>query len=405
MSTRTDRCAIVLSAGGVRGAYQVGVIDAMVDLLGRRGAAGPPLFNSFSGSSIGAINTAYLAANADRADHAIDGLVRLWKNLDVSQSLRFSPSSLLWGYPRLRLPGCRGREKFPISGYVGRSLFDPRPVEALLEQEIDWDRLHANVRNAIVDAVVIGAHDIQEGRATLFAELAEGVKLRAYPEPARTELEPVTLERVLASTALPFMFPAQGIGGRYYMDSGLSLATPVLPALRVDADRVVVISLHEQHRPGREGKLEYPSFIYLLGQICAALLLDPDLSSLNTLLQTNRAFEAVAETIDPPTMAEVIEKFEEHQILPHRPIPTLVFRPSENIALLTSEFMREELASGRLSLLWRVLLRNAGCEEAGHQALLASILFLDGRLAERLIELGRRDAYAASEEILEFFGG
>ncbi|KIG12418.1 Patatin [Enhygromyxa salina] len=389
----------------MRGAYQVGVIDGIVELLGRRGGAGEPLFNSFTGSSIGAINTAYLAANADRADHRIDGLVRLWNNLDATQVLRLSPSSLLWGWPRLRVP-CRRQDVTITSGYIGRSLFDPRPVQALLAREIDWDRLHANVRSSLVEAVMIGAHDIQEGRSTMFAELAAGVQLRSYPHPVRTLLERITLERVQASTALPFMFPAQAIGGRYYMDSGLSLATPVLPALRVDADRVVLISLHEQDRLEPQAALEYPSVIYLIGQICASLLLDPDLSSLQTLLQTNRVFTALAKTIDPPQMVDVVQEFAAHQVLPYRPIPTLVFRPSENIALLTAAFIREELAGDRLGLVWRALLRGAGNEDVvGHQALLASILFLDGRLATRLIDLGRRDAYAARDQIVSFFAG
>jgi NTE family protein len=402
MPPRSDRSAIVLSAGGVRGAYQVGVIDGIVDVLGCRGAAGPPLFNLFSGTSIGSINAAYLAANADRADHAIGGLAEIWSQLDPEETLRFSPLSLLWGWPRWRVPG--RSEPDCESGYVGRSLLDPRPIQALLERAIDWGRLHANIRASLVRALVIAALDIFEGRTTLFAELAPGLPFRPYPYPPHTLLTPVTTDHVLASTALPIVFPARSIGGRYYMDGGVRFSTPITPALRANADRVLVISLlYQPPGPEPENTLHYPGIAFLLGHIFSTLLLDPVLPNLENLRQTNRILDILAETLDPPARADVTRNLERSHILPSHTVPTLVFRPSENLALLTSAFLREELDRGRLSPIWRAILRAVKCGQADHQALLASLLLLDGRLAARLIELGRRDAHAAKDRILEFF--
>jgi NTE family protein len=93
MSPGLERTGLVLSAGGVRGAYQVGVIAGMVEILGLRGA-GAPLFDIFTASSIGAINAAWLAANADRSDHAIDGLAQLWTEIDFDETLQVSSLGL-----------------------------------------------------------------------------------------------------------------------------------------------------------------------------------------------------------------------------------------------------------------------------------------------------------------------
>jgi NTE family protein len=253
---------------------------------------------------------------------------------------------------------------------------------------------------------VISALDIVEGRTTLFAELAPGVPFLPYAYPTRTLVTPITAERVLASTALPLLLPARSIDGRYYMDGALRFPTPIVPALRADAERIVVISL--LHRPpGEEPEtpLEYPGFVFLLGEIVSALLLDPVVNDLEHLLQTNQMHEILAETVDSSALLGTVRRLESSGILPAREIPTLFIRPSVDIAVLTSTFLREELDRTGLDLIGRALLCLAGRPKAGHQALLASILLLDGRLAARLVDLGRRDAHAASEQILAFFEG
>jgi NTE family protein len=393
MPPRAARTALVLSAGGVRGAYQVGAIAGIIEVLGR-GTAGAPLFDTFTASSIGAINAAYLAANADRPDHAIDGLVKIWSELDFDEILQFSPLGL-WGWPRVRMPGGGGGDR--LSRYVGRSLLDPRPVENLLARMIPWDRLHANICAAHVRGLMIAALDVCDGRTTVFTELAEGVSFQPYPYlTSRTLYTPIDTEHVLAATTLPFMFPARKIAERYYMDGAMRFETPIIPALRAGAERVVVISLLDQQSGSeRRGELVYPGVFFLTGQLLSAVLLDPLLHDIDTLQRNNHLVAVLAANLDTPR--EVLGELE-REVPPGRHIPTLVLRPSADLEQLTTEFLRHE----RRGAVRRAILRRLTNYEAG-QALVASFLFFDGRLAARLIELGFRDAQADRDRILAFF--
>lgn len=390
------RTALVLSAGGVRGAYQVGVIAGIVDLLGSDQPG--PLFDTFTGISVGAINAAYLAANADRGGHAIDGLIQIWSELDFDEVFRFNPLGL-WGWPRLRLPG--DHDPGLPARYVGRSLFDPRPLENLLARVIAWDRLHANIGAAIVRGLMIAALDICDGATTVFTELADGVEFRPYPYlTSRSLFTAIDAEHILAAAALPFMFPSRQIDDRYYMDGAMRFETPIIPALRVGAERAVVISLLDQESgPEASRPLVFPGLLFLVGQLLNAVLLDPLLHDIDTLRRNNRIIEELAETLDPPTTTEVIMNLES-EVPPGHVVPTLVFRPSENLELLTAEFLRDELR--RRGPVRRAILRRLADYEAG-QSLVASFLYFDGRLAARLIELGRQDAHAQRDRIFAFF--
>ena len=395
--------ALVLAAGGVRGAYQVGVLDGLVEVLGVRGADGPPIFSVFAGTSVGALNAAYLAANADHADHGIAGLVDVWQRLELRRTLRFTPLSL-WGWPFWHLPGRYAKYDSRSSPYVGRSLFDPRPTERLLRRAIAWDRLHANIDAGVVRALAVAALDVCDGRTTLFAELAPGVALRPCHTQRRTLLQPIDAERVLASSALPLVYPARNIAGRYYMDGAIRFGTPIGPALRAGADRVVVISpLERSSAPPPMDAPDYPGFAFMLGKILSALLLDPVSHDVDNLLRINRMFEAIDEALGAAEFAAVTEHLEATGDLPYRRVPTLVFRPSEDLAAVTASFIRRDLARSGIDPIRQALIRGLSRSDMARTTELASILLLDGSLASRFIALGRRDALAAKDRILEFF--
>lgn len=403
MSPRSHRTAIVLAAGGVRGAYQAGVIDGIVDVLGVRGQAGPPLFEIYGGSSIGAINATYLAAHAHRADHAIDGLLRFWTGINVEEILRFRPLSMLLGRPRLRMPGdCRAPGQ--AWHYAGRSLFDLDPVEELIERVIPWEQLHANISKDLVHSLALAVYDIFDGRTTLFTELAPGTTFRPTRHPTRTLHTRIHVDHVLASVSLPLVFPAVRIGERYYMDGGIRFPAPIVPALRAGAERVVVISLlHQPDGPEPEAPIEYPGLAFFLGQILSGLLLDPIQFDLAKLEQTNEVLTTLADKLEPAARREVMGALADRRLLPTEPVPTLVFRPSVDIARFTNAFLDEQLDRVGVSWLCKLILRGTSCPGVDHQALLASLMLLDGSLASELIELGRRDAHAARERIIEFF--
>ncbi|MCS6799331.1 MAG: patatin-like phospholipase family protein, partial [Myxococcota bacterium] len=160
------RRGLVLSGGGARGAYEVGVLAGLVEALGLRPTDRPP-FRIFCGTSVGAINAAYLAAHADRGDLNVDGLVAHWSSLSLGEHLRLDPLGLFGVHPRRS--GWFGRRK--EAELWGRSLLDPRPLDALVRRAVPWDRLHAHVATGLVDAFVVTALHVGTGRTHLFAEL------------------------------------------------------------------------------------------------------------------------------------------------------------------------------------------------------------------------------------------
>jgi len=393
VSAQTLPVAIVLSGGGARGAYEAGAVAGIVDVLGA-GAAGPGTFEIVSGASVGAINGAWLAANAHRADHDAQGLVKLWSSLELTRHMRLELRALLKG-------PFRDPERF------GRSLFDPRPFEELIEGAIDWPRLHDNVERGLLRAFIVSALHVGTGVTTLFTELAPSARFSKTDHPRRvSRAAKVGPEHVLASAAIPVLFPARRIGGGFFADGGLRFNTPISPALRAGAGRLVVVTLRDEaseaprvEEPGASAEA-YPDFVFLAGKVLNALLLDPVADDFETLQHLN-AFVRGLEVLPPEARARVDAALTAERGRPYRKIETLHLSPSRNIGLLAAEHLRAHAPQG--GPLARRLWSRAASGEGTWEADLASYLLFDGGWTARLCELGRADAHAQREEILAFF--
>ncbi|MBC7172264.1 MAG: patatin-like phospholipase family protein [Polyangiaceae bacterium] len=394
---------LVLSGGGARGAYAVGVMQGITDALSGPSEGRAP-FDVFCGTSVGAICTTWLAAHADEPDMNIDGLVDIWGALDIREHLRLDPVGFLSGTPMAEIfTKLRGREALRL----GRSLLDPRALERLVEHELPYERLHANVARGIVRAVIVPALEVATGRTSLFAELADGTEYSSSRDPRRvTRRGPIEAAHVLASAAIPALFPARRIGANYYCDGGLRFNTPISPALRAGVDKLVVVSLlHEgmtkryTEEPSHDYEQAYPSGVFLLGKLLNALLLDPVQYDLQVLARLNRMLETLEATLDSDEMRRVHAVFEETRELPYRQIETLVFRPSLDIGALALEHARRlrvrNISSGVLSWLSRL-------GDRSESDFLSFVMF-DGEFARKLAELGRADARSRAAEIVSFF--
>lgn len=400
MAIRTQpRChtALVLSGGGVRGAYEAGVLAGLLEALGRRSPSRSP-FDILSGTSVGAINAAHLAAHADRADDGVAALLRLWRSLKLETHLR----------PRLRSFLGRSRSRVR-SATMGRALLDPRPFEELVERSIPWDRLHANVRAGLVRAFIVSALDVADGRTNTFVELAPGadcVRLPAQDPRRITRIETVTSDHVLASAALPLLFPARRVGGSYFCDGGLRFNTPIGPAIRAGARKLVVVALRST-RPSvapKESLEQYPNPIFLVGKILNALLQDPIDYDLQVLARTNRMLEAMDAAASESAREHVARVFEAERGLRYRRLRVLVFRPSENVGALALEHLRRH-GTGRAGYATALLLEKAASLGAHVEADFLSYVLFDGAFANTLIEVGRNDVRARRDEVEAFFGG
>ena len=165
----TVKTGLVLSGGGMRGAYEVGVLSGLLECL-RPKPGDPPVFRVFSGASVGAINATYLAANSELCDHGISRLVELWKSLKLSDHARVRPFGLA------RWPnGIRSKLKLLTDGdATGSSLLDTRAIEVVVRRSIDWARLHRVIDSGRVSALLVAALHVASGRTIMFTEVAPG---------------------------------------------------------------------------------------------------------------------------------------------------------------------------------------------------------------------------------------
>jgi NTE family protein len=396
--------ALVLSGGGMRGAYEVGVVAGLVEVLDFEPDETAP-FNVFAGTSVGAINASYFAANADAHDHRVERLVDTWQSLRLDDHARVRPLGLA------PLPDAFRR--FAKSAVLGKSLLDTRAVEVLVRRTVDWDRMHANVDAGIVRAVMVAALHVVSGRTTVFTEGAPGVRIENTRDERRVSaFERITADHVLASAAIPLLFPTRKLGDHYYCDGGLRFNTPIAPAIRAGAERMVVVSVRHQ-RTQRElaaveaadhEQMQDLSPVFLVGKLLNALLLDPVQYDLQVLDRLNQMMEILEETLSPEDLERVHRVWVRHRGTAYRRIKTLTFTPSRDLGRLAAEYIRKSLKLKDLKPIARYLLERASREGPEAEADWASYMLFDGGFAHELIEVGKADARARAQEIREFFG-
>jgi NTE family protein len=398
---------LVLSGGGVRGAYEVGVLRGIVDVLGLTPDAPPP-FRVFAGTSVGAINAAYLAAHADRGDLGTADLARLWHELDIREHFRIHPAGLLGPRKRFWFSEKAIDQDGPLQ--LGRSLLDPRPLDKLVRDSIPWGRLHENIGRGTVRALVVTALEIAHGRTTMFGQLAPGATFYPSRDPRRLmSPEVITADHVLASAAIPIVFPSRRLGTRYYCDGGLRFNTPIAPAIRSGADRLVVVSLRrslptqEAYERDPDRTAAYPSLFFLLGKLINALLLDPVAYDLEVLGRLNKVVEVLETTLPKEELERVREVLVNARGMGYRRLETLLFTPSEDIGQLAGRYIAQSLVRERLGWMQRWLLDQTGKSAVAREADLASYFLFDGDFAGELIELGRRDVLSRADEVRAFF--
>ena len=402
MSRPGGNAGLVLSGGGVRGAYEVGVVGGIIEALGRD-AAGPSPFSVFAGTSVGAINVAYLASHADRGDLAIEGLEKLWTGLELDVYLRLKV------FEHIPILGAFARRLLPLTERtMGWSVLDSKPLQRLVENGVDWDNLHRNADAGIVRSLIVAALNIGTGRTTMFSELGPDTDYRPSKDPLRTvERCRINADHVLASAALPGVFPARRVGGAYFCDGGLRFNTPIAPAVRSGADRLVIIPVTIQGRSTEQTAastlLEYPKPTFLLGKLLNALLADPLDHDLQVMARFNRLIEILETTLSPEELARVHEEMTRSRGAPYRSLDALVIRPTEDIGLLAGEYLRTHQPGSRLRGAEGWLFRMARRRTAVKEADWAAYVLFDGAFARQLIDLGRRDARARADEIREFF--
>jgi NTE family protein len=400
------RTALVLSGGGARGAYEAGVVrylrEELPDALGEQ-----PQIDLLSGTSIGAINACFLAAGAH--DPASQGrlLCDVWRSLRIEDVFHWSVLGLaalpLYLFRRIRMLRLRHRS-WRLSDFLY-----PEALARVVRDRVDWEQLHLNVRSGAVSALTVTATDIVTGRAVVFIETAQ--ELPVWSRDPLVEARPRSIAacHALASGAIPLLFRPVFIEGSWFSDGSILQNTPLSPAIRLGADRVLVVGLRHQGRriaPRIHAESEVPSTATQLGGMLNALTLDHADYDLDRLRRLNKLLDQGERAFGPDFARRLAALGADGLGTPTRRVRDLVIRPSKDIGALAREQAAQQIRKLRPGTLAARLLRVAAADRNGEgdgAADLASYLLFDRDYAEVLMALGFEDAKAQRDELVEFF--
>jgi NTE family protein len=362
----------VLSGGGARGAYQVGVLRGLSKLL-------PDLrFPIIAGVSAGAINAAFLAAHPGTLAEATEELCRLWYHLQAEDIFRVDTSSLARHFTKWATRLASGASLVPeVHGLV-----DTRPLYTTVQRgsptvDGEFVGIQRNLERGTLKALALTALNYSTEQTVTWVQAQ---RFRPWGQPRHRSLPArIRVEHVMASAALPLFFPAVRIGDDWYGDGGIRLSTPLAPALRLGATRILAISPHheptqeEGDRPKHEG---YPPPAEVLSQLMDAIFLDILDEDVRRLESINRLLAKL-----PP---------EDHGDL--RQVAIRTIRPSEALGKLARAYEPHLPAS------FRYLTRSLGTRETDTSDFLSFLMFQPDYL-QRLLEMGEADAEARLEDV------
>lgn len=373
------RAGLVLTGGGARAAYQVGVVKAVRDVLGN------PKRNPFPilcGTSAGAINAATLGVLADDFSRAVANLLEVWENMHCHHIYRtdawhITKSGAGWLAAMMLI-----RRQAPVS------LLDNSPLAEMLSRNLPFDRIRSNIDAGSLYALCVTASGYSSGQSVSFFQGVPGLETweRNSRIGACVELK---LEYLLASAALPFIFPAVKVHREYFGDGSMRQIAPVSPALHLGADRVLIVGTGRQTSgpnadQARARSNVYPSFAQIAGHALNSIFLDSLAVDIERLERINRTVKL----IPPERLAD--------SSTPLRPVKVLVISPSQPIERIAARFLHELPATVRFILKPTGALNRSGSN-------LASYLLFEQSFCRALIDLGYQDTISREAEIQEFF--
>lgn len=367
--------ALVLSGGGARGAYQAGSVLAMAQIAAKMGITQP--VKIYSGVSAGAINAAFLAAQADDFTRAAENLVTLWTNISSEQVFKSDALSLgqigLSWIKDLSMGGITGSSANP-------SLLDTSPLQDLIVKNITFAQIGKNLAAGHLHSLTITALDYQTSMAVNFVQSTETFQWTGSRRLSEQTL--IHADHIMASSAIPILFPPHPIKGRYYGDGCVRNLSPLSPAIHLGASDIFVVGVRKQtsilNTPNEKQKK--PSIARIANVLLNAVMLDGIEVDIERLKRINHFVDSIPENLKGSSPLRKVEVVWTHPIL--------------DIGHVAFENAR------KLPRFVRYLLKGLGSTEDAKEII--SYLLFDPDFCKRLIDMGFEDAMRQEESIKRF---
>ncbi|HUL60583.1 MAG TPA: patatin-like phospholipase family protein [Anaeromyxobacteraceae bacterium] len=383
-----EHTGLVLTGGGARAAYQVGALRALAEIVG----PGPLPFDILAGISAGGINTIALGTGAEDFRGSVEGLRDVWAGLTPDSIYRT-------GAFKLASIGSRWIRDLSAGGLVGKSginyLLDSAPLRNLIAERVPIGRVRRHLRSGRLRGVALSVTDYLTGAGVTFFEGAADIEpwTRSTRIGVRARL---TLEHVMASSAIPVFFPPVKIGGAWYGDGCVRMIYPMSPAIHMGAQRIVAISVRHLRPPAETAAREsgasqgnHPDALpvsEIAGVLLNAVFLDSLDSDVERLERINR------------TVALIPRERLGRSDVDLRPVPVLVLRPSEDLGRLAADEYQ------RFPRMLRYLLKGIGATGHAGEDLLSYLAF-EPVYVTRVMDLGYSDTMARRADVEAFFLG
>lgn len=369
---KSHHTALLLGGGGARAAYQVGVLKAIAELV-PKGCENP--FPIICGTSAGSINTVALASNAGDFHHGVRRIRKVWENFELHHVFHSDGKNLFkriiqWAWSNLG----------PGTWHKGpSSLLDNEPLKELLNRSISFDKIDDSIKNGDLHAYCLTACSYTSGESTTFYDGSPEIEnwLRTHREGLR---EKMTIDHLMASSAIPVIFPSVKLGEEHFGDGSMRQISPISPALHLGAKKILIIGLRLEDSP-RAGPA--PKHRPTLGQISGYVL---DTLFLNSLQSDIERMERMNRTLKANTDANG----EALKVIEH-----LVISPSEDIANIAMKHFLEMPRS------FRIALKFLGMAKANSRRFISYLMFTK-TFCRELIDLGYRDAMEKRAELEVF---
>ncbi len=390
--------ALVLSGGGARAAYQVGVLRAISRLRReslpaqglRTGSINP--YGVICGTSAGALNAMALACHADDHEAAIEKIAQVWENFSADQVYRADSLGVIRS-------GAQWLTMVSVGWVIARwrrarpkSLLDNTPLQGLLERLVPLDRLPTMFAQGHLRAAAVTASSYTTGEHCTFYDSA--VPIAPWQRSQRLALQgPITQAHLLASSAIPFVFPATALTAAghagWFGDGSMRQTAPLSPAIHLGAQRLLVIGAGRLHEPAGRVVADagYPNLAQIAGHAMSSIFLDALAVDVERMRRINRTLSLLPATVVNDTDL--------------RPLEALVIAPTQRLDDIAARHL------GALPAPVRALLRGVGVGGSGDQArgaALASYLLFEAPYTRELMALGEADTDARKAEVLRFFG-